>query len=104
MQADDLVKPVASFFNVHRRHFFRRCRNGRLFVATFIGRFSTHLFLRKSEGIKPSATSQILKKYSGIPTMYFRLNNHRSTILMGSAVIQSSKNIMTWYRVGPSAL
>src|SRR5438093_7734720 len=38
---------------------------------------------------------QMLKKYSGIPMMYFRLNNHRSTILIGSAAMHSNKNIMT---------
>ena len=36
---------------------------------------------------------QILKKYSGIPMMYFKLKSHRSTILIGSAVIANKRNV-----------
>ena len=38
---------------------------------------------------------QILKKYSPIETMYFRLNSHRASILMGSAIIIRNRNAPT---------
>ena len=41
------------------------------------------------------ANPQILKKYSGMATMYFRLNSQRSNILMGRATMQRKKKIIT---------
>src|ERR1043166_4223205 len=74
---------VLTYFSAMRRH-------------KAFGYESTARWLLAAD-FMPAQSVQILKKYSGIPTMYFRLNNHRSTILIGSAVMQSSKNIMTWY-------
>ena len=38
---------------------------------------------------------QKFKKYSGIAIMYFKLNDQRSTILIGSAIMNSSRLVST---------
>ena len=38
---------------------------------------------------------QILKKNSGMATMYFKLNSHRNSILIGSAIIARNRNAVT---------
>src|SRR5215470_7530879 len=45
--------------------------------------------------LKAFAPVHMLKKYSGIPMMYFRLNNHRSTILIGKDAMHNNKNTIT---------
>src|SRR6202011_4167920 len=44
---------------------------------------------------------QMLKKYSGMNTMYFRLNDQRSTILMGSAAMNWISVISIMKRTKP---
>ena len=42
-----------------------------------------------------SAIGQMLKKYSPILTMYFRLKSHRDSILSGSDIIDTKRNAPT---------
>ena len=44
----------------------------------------------------------MLKKYSGIATKYFRLNNHLKYIFAGRAASESTKTRKTLYRAVPS--
>ena len=119
VEVNDFVEPVVAFLDIQRRNLLCRRRYGRLFVAALIGSFAAHNSLRLLASGPPLGLLRytasrplhyrsvpphgyMLKKYSGIPMMYFRLKSQRSTILIGSAVMHSRRNVMIWNRMGPS--
>ena len=84
-EGEDDVQPVRTF--------------GHLGVAAGLGLHRGHF----SSPRRPRAgEAHMLKKISGMATMYFRLKSQRRTILMGSAIWRRRSMTKTAYRHGPS--